>query len=117
LKLQKNIISDCQKRTAIRFDFKNNEGVLTLTTPGGKQELSISLDEQYRFNNKISDVPVGYKGRWDESSPLFIMDWIYLGEPYKCQGLFTFKEDNVRISITITPTGQSEFVSGKVVGE
>jgi Beta-lactamase class C and other penicillin binding proteins len=104
--------------TALRFDFKDNkEGVLILDTAGGKLELPVGLDDVYRFNHKISDIPAGFKGHWVESSPLFAMDWIYLGEPVKCQGLFTFEGDNVRISVTVTPTNQSEVVFGKAIGE
>jgi CubicO group peptidase (beta-lactamase class C family) len=102
----------------LRFDFKDTEeGTLILDTPGGKLELPVGLDNLYRFHSGIADVPVGFKGRWVPSSSLFELDWLYLGEPVKIQGLFIFEGDNVRILVTVTPTNQSETVIGKVVGE
>jgi CubicO group peptidase (beta-lactamase class C family) len=102
--------------TALRFNFKDtNECTLTFDTPGGKLELPVGLDDLYRFSNGLSDVPVGFRGRWVPASTIFVMDWLYLGEPLKYQGLFTFEGDRVRVLVTISPMNQLETVSGKAI--
>lgn len=102
--------------TALRFDFKDgNQCLLTLDTPGGKLELPVGLDDLYRFSNEVSDVPVGFKGWWVGAGPILEMNWLYLGEPFKYQGLFTFEGDEVRISVTVTPSNRFETVTGKAI--
>lgn len=91
------------------LDFRQEDiCMINMTQSGKAYKFPVGLDGVYRVSDasRVGTLvyyppykSIALKGRW-EGSNTFIMDWQYVGEPYKQEYKFTFEGDNVTLEIT-----------------